>query len=313
MESTLAGKLDEFLFRPGQLCIWWRKGIHQIKAVKDTEELLFQAFHNDSLRTPKMELQTKAPGAAQQIAWPRVQSREVNRDAAAACADYSCSRHTVDRVPIHAHCSWAAIRLGSFLLSAALALCVWSFPQRARGEVVCADDLVPEGMAVTATGTSANCAGACRAREIMPVCGPVFKICAGQPIPKGYALDGVTTMPNCACLGSGDNGLVIRYIGYKHDPVLDAPMESAQQQQQQQQRLEHPYGDPPFGNLLCASNPLYGSPPAGGQPYGGVPSFYGNGPPPYAPPYGSAGLGAPAGQPSPIWNDQPNEPFRVGQ
>lgn len=239
--------------------------IHQIKAVEDARIVLSsfrQRFALDSQgrMAPKMERQTEHRGAARPIAWQGVHGREVNRDAAAACADYFCSRHAAGRARARAHCSWAAIRLGSFLLSAALALCVWSFPQRAHGEVVCADDLVPEGMAVTATGTAANCAGACRAREVAPVCGPVLKICAGQPIPKGYALDGVTTMPNCACLGSGDNGLVIRYIGYEgyeHDPVLDRPTEPSRQQ------LEYPYGYPPFGNLLCASNPLYGGPPAG--------------------------------------------------
>ena len=239
--------------------------IHQIKAVEDARIVLSsfrQRFALDSQgrMAPKMERQTEHRGAARPIAWQGVHGREVNRDAAAACADYFCSRHAAGRARARAHCSWAAIRLGSFLLSAALALCVWSFPQRAHGEVVCADDLVPEGMAVTATGTAANCAGACRAREVAPVCGPVLKICAGQPIPKGYALDGVTTMPNCACLGSGDNGLVIRYIGYEgyeHDPVLDRPTEPSRQQ------LEYPYGYPPFGNLLCASNPPYGGPPAG--------------------------------------------------
>jgi hypothetical protein len=239
--------------------------IHQIKAVEDARIVLSsfrQRFALDSQgrMAPKMEPQTEHRGAARPIAWQGVHGREVNRDAAAACADYFCSRHAAGRARARAHCSWAAIRLGSFLLSAALALCVWSFPQRAHGEVVCADDLVPEGMAVTATGTAANCAGACRAREVAPVCGPVLKICAGQPIPKGYALDGVTTMPNCACLGSGDNGLVIRYIGYEgyeHDPVLDRPTEPSRQQ------LEYPYGYPPFGNLLCASNPPYGGPPAG--------------------------------------------------
>lgn len=266
--------------------------IHQIKAVEDARIVLSsfrQRFALDSQgrMAPKMERQTEHRGAARPIAWQGVHGREVNRDAAAACADYFCSRHAAGRARARAHCSWAAIRLGSFLLSAALALCVWSFPQRAHGEVVCADDLVPEGMAVTATGTAANCAGACRAREVAPVCGPVLKICAGQPIPKGYALDGVTTMPNCACLGSGDNGLVIRYIGYEHDPVLDRPMESDEHDpvpdrptEPSRQQLEYPYGDPPFGNLLCASNPLYGGPPAEPQPY----------------------LGAPA-----------SEPFRVGQ
>ena len=40
----------------------------------------------------------------------------------------------------------------------------------------------------------------------------------------------------------------------KQDPVLDLPTEPSRQQ------LDYPYGDPPFGNLLCASNPLYGGP-----------------------------------------------------
>jgi len=81
------------------------------------------------------------------------------------------------------------------------------------GEIICADDIVPEGMAVTATGTAATCAGACRARETQSVYGAVMKICAAQPIPKGYVLDSVTSMPSCQCLGMEDNAYVIRFVG----------------------------------------------------------------------------------------------------
>jgi hypothetical protein len=157
----------------------------------------------------------------------------------------------------------AAMRLPLIFLPAALAIAALCFPNAARAEVLCADDIVPAGMAITATGTAASCAGACRAREVAPVCGPVMKICAGQPVPAGYVLDSITTMPACQCLGSQDNAYVIRYPSVA-------------------QSHPFPYGDPPFGNVLCATGP-------------GGPTAYGN---------SSQAMQS---------NSQASEPFRVGQ
>src|ERR1035437_9176502 len=111
--------------------------IHQIKAVEDARIVLSsfrQRFALDSQgrMAPKMERQTENRGDGHPIPWQGVNEREVNRDAAAACADYFCSRHAAGRARARAHCSWAAIRLGSFLVSAGLGLCVWSFPPRAH-------------------------------------------------------------------------------------------------------------------------------------------------------------------------------------
>src|SRR5208283_1182994 len=66
----------------------------------------------------------------------------------------------------------------------AVSLLILAKPARVSAEVLCADDIVPLGMAVTATGTAPSCDGSCRAREIKPVCGLVMKICAGQPMPR---------------------------------------------------------------------------------------------------------------------------------
>jgi hypothetical protein len=138
--------------------------------------------------------------------------------------------------PASAPVSSAAMRLALIFLPAALAIVTWCLPKAARAEVLCADDIVPAGMAVTATGTAASCAGACRAREVEPACGPVMKICAGQPVPAGYVLDSITTMPACQCLGSQDNAYVIRYPSVAQSQLF-------------------PYGNPPFGNVLCVTGP----------------------------------------------------------
>src|ERR1700747_1377249 len=96
----------------------------------------------------------------------------------------------------------------------------WCLPHPTMAEVICADDVAPEGMIITATGTAASCAGACRAREMKPACGPVIKICAGQPIPKGYILESITTTPACECVGSDDNAYIIRYVGTRNETEL---------------------------------------------------------------------------------------------
>jgi hypothetical protein len=228
------------------------------------------------------------------------------------------------------------------IIPAALTVFVlcWCSVRAASGEIVCADDLAPEGMAVTTTGTSPNCAGSCRAREMEPVCGPVMKICAGQPIPDGYLLDSITTTPACACVGTEDNAYVIRYVGTRDghfvtdqtDPYLseepdpsitdryrNAENSSAEfgieEPTNRPERPVNPYGDPPFGNVLCAETQWQR------QPYGNAPSsssqtrdsFPSN-------PFqlrdngtGAAPLSNPVAQP-PSWNsfEEENEPFRVG-
>jgi hypothetical protein len=227
-------------------------------------------------------------------------------------------------------------------LAAALTMFVlcWCSVRPASGEIVCADDLAPEGMAVTTTGTSPTCAGSCRAREMEPVCGPVMKICAGQPIPNGYALDSITTAPACACLGAEDNAYVIRYVGTRDgrfvtdetDPYLseepdpsmndryrDAENSSAEfgveEPANRPKRPLNPYGDPPFGNVLCAetqwqTQPYGNVPPSSSQTRDSFPSNAyqprDNGP--VSPPDWNS-----VAQP-PSWNsfEDESEPFRVG-
>jgi hypothetical protein len=222
-------------------------------------------------------------------------------------------------------------RVSTFAITlAALALCGWWSVQSAPAETVCADDLAPEGMAVTTTGTSPSCAGSCRARELNPVCGPLMKICASQPIPKGYVLDSITTTPACACLGEEDNAYVIRYVGAEDG--ADLPRESDsylsgepdvysddQYQDQDQtpgdfsdqgptrisKKERYPYGNPPFGNVLCAEASMQ-------QPYASVP-------PSTSPQARDFAIPSSPSQPQPengtvsppSWNQI--EPFRVGQ
>ena len=156
-------------------------------------------------------------------------------------------------------------------LAIAFAVCAWNLSGPALAEVICADGVVPAGMAVTATGTTSACAGACRARETQAVCGPVMKICAGQPIPKGYVVDSVTTMPACQCIGPDENAYVIQYVGTRDESGLapdtdtssddspyvdgnDKPTLDNEGATKLSLEARYPYGDPPFGNFLCATN-----------------------------------------------------------
>lgn len=225
---------------------------------------------------------------------------------------------------------------------AVLALLGWCFIRPALAEIVCADDLLPDGMAVTATGTAPTCAGSCRARETKPVCGPIMKICAGQPIPKGYVLDSITTTPGCECLGEQDNAYVIRYAGTQDDSSFssDADPYSSDEYQDQDNlnqndddssggfgsqassgfkyKERYPYGDPPFGNVLCVSRPMrsepYNNPSSsnpsqlrGFQPPQNGLQFPGNSS--EQPGYEAS---SPWSMPEPL-TGQDNEPFRVGQ
>jgi hypothetical protein len=156
-------------------------------------------------------------------------------------------------------------------LSLTIILYSWCVSGPALAEIICADDLLPDGTAVTATGTSPDCAGSCRARETKPVCGPILKICASQPIPKGYVLDSITTTPGCVCVGIDDNAYVIRYVGTQDEPGFSYETNPSTTDPDQHgddwsgdfnnqgstgvsERERNPYGDPPFGNVLCATS-----------------------------------------------------------
>ena len=208
-------------------------------------------------------------------------------------------------------------------ITTAFAVLILASPARTRAEVLCADDLVPPGMVVTATGTAPSCDGSCRAREIKPVCGLVMKICAGQPIPKGYTLDSITSMPGCQCLGYEDDAYVIRYTGPDGPGALLSS--SPESLTLENHRI-------PFGNPLCLANAAQtwlggGGSPA--MPYGypgqpstslqnpqavspwtqGAPSF--SNMPPYMPGMPPGGA---TGQSGSTWNNQTEEePFRIGQ
>ncbi len=84
------------------------------------------------------------------------------------------------------------------------------FPSKPNALIICAGDVPPDDMVITATGTSVTCAGSCRSRQIEPVDGPVMVICADQPIPKFYETQSVTTLPACNCIADQDNAYVIR-------------------------------------------------------------------------------------------------------
>jgi hypothetical protein len=208
-------------------------------------------------------------------------------------------------------------------LALGLALCGWCFSQPALAEIICADDIVPKGMAVTETGTTGSCAGACRARETQAVCGALMKICSGQSIPKGYILDSVTTIPACQCLGSEDNAYIIRYVGTRDEtnlsadsntPYGDSPYVDSEEntnldsegEAKLSREARYPYGDPPFGNFLCSSDATERQPYGNSLPWqsnnmnlGGPQLPLGTSPQQLAPP--------------PLWNYQQNEPFRIGQ
>ena len=223
----------------------------------------------------------------------------------------------------------------------AFAVFGWSLGGPALAELICADGVVPAGMAVTATGTTSACAGACRARETQAVCGPVMKICAGQPIPKGYVVDSITTMPACQCLGPEDNAYVIQYVATRNEsslsrdtdassadlPYVDSDDKYALDNEDAtkvSRKARYPYGDPPFGNLLCATNATERERSGNSSP-GQTNDINMNG---FQPPMGSLSEQPalppaldyqasphsgdyPASRPS--WDYQRNEPFREGQ
>jgi hypothetical protein len=99
-----------------------------------------------------------------------------------------------------------------------------TMPERPNSITICAGNVPPEDMVITATGTSSNCAGSCRARTVEPVQGPVMVICADQPIPKYYETESTTTTPACNCIGDEDNAYVIRRMNGAPTPTPIEPM-----------------------------------------------------------------------------------------
>lgn len=85
-----------------------------------------------------------------------------------------------------------------------------AFPAKPNALTICAGNVPPDNMVVTATGNSPQCAGSCRARQVEPVEGPVMIICSGQPLPEFYEIESVTTTPACTCISEEDNAYVIR-------------------------------------------------------------------------------------------------------
>ena len=87
-----------------------------------------------------------------------------------------------------------------------------SFPTKPEALTICAGNVPPEDMVITATGTSYTCSGSCRSRQVEPAKGPIMVICAGQSIPQYYETESVTTSPACNCIADQDNAYVIRRI-----------------------------------------------------------------------------------------------------
>lgn len=85
-----------------------------------------------------------------------------------------------------------------------------TFPTKPNALTICAGNVPPENMVITATGTSFTCSGSCRSRQIEVAEGPIMVICAGQPIPQYYETESITSSPACNCLGDQDNAYVIR-------------------------------------------------------------------------------------------------------
>jgi len=93
-----------------------------------------------------------------------------------------------------------------------------TMPEPAAGEpspkpdsiTICAGNVPPDNMVITATGTYPQCAGSCRGRLVEPLEGPVMIICAGQPIPEYYELESMTSTQACNCISDEENAFVIR-------------------------------------------------------------------------------------------------------
>jgi hypothetical protein len=99
-------------------------------------------------------------------------------------------------------------------------------------QVICAGNVPPDGMVVTATGNSVECGGSCRSLHIVPVRGRIMVICAQQPIPQAYEIQSITSTPACNCLGEDDNAYVIRLPGaILPTPVPPPPLRSNANQQ----------------------------------------------------------------------------------
>ena len=93
------------------------------------------------------------------------------------------------------------------------------FPSKPNALTICAGNVPPDNMVITATGNSPQCAGSCRARQVEPVEGPVMIICSGQPLPEFYEIESVTSTPACTCLSEEDNAYVIRRVREAPTPM----------------------------------------------------------------------------------------------
>lgn len=93
------------------------------------------------------------------------------------------------------------------------------FQAKPNALTICAGNVPPENMVITATGNSPQCAGSCRARQVEPVEGPIMIICAGQPLPEFYEIESVTTTPACTCMSEEDNAFVIRRVREAPTPL----------------------------------------------------------------------------------------------
>ena len=92
-----------------------------------------------------------------------------------------------------------------------LILCAVASTNTVEAEsTICAGNLPPEGMVITAAGTSEICPGACRTRVTEPAESLIMVICADQPVPSGYELESITSVPACSCIAEQDNAYVIR-------------------------------------------------------------------------------------------------------
>ncbi len=103
-------------------------------------------------------------------------------------------------------------RLVRFLSLSLILLTLLPIESSAKGPTICTGNVPPEGMVITATGTSDSCPGSCRTQQTEPAQLSIMVICAGQPIPDGYELESFTSTAACECLGDQDNAYVIRRL-----------------------------------------------------------------------------------------------------
>jgi hypothetical protein len=101
-------------------------------------------------------------------------------------------------------------KLKKFLAASLIIAALLPVKSIAAGPTICAGNIPPDGMVITATGTSDSCPRLCRARDTQPAQLSITVICAGQAIPDGYELENLTSVPACDGVGAQDNAYVIR-------------------------------------------------------------------------------------------------------